>query len=69
MSLTLGHRAAGNMTGDGLYSYTYNAENEQTSAAGVTYTCDGNGKRVKRFPEHSIGKAHGTMSVGFRPGL
>jgi hypothetical protein len=43
-----GYDAAGNMTSDGLYSYAYNAENEQTSAAGVTYTYDGDGKRVEK---------------------
>ncbi len=39
---------AGNMTGDGLYGYTYNAENQQTLAAGVTYKYDGDGKRVQK---------------------
>ena len=29
-------------------SYTYNAENQLTSTAGVTYTYDGNGKRVQK---------------------
>ncbi|MHB8652645.1 MAG: RHS repeat domain-containing protein [Terriglobia bacterium] len=44
----LGYDAAGNMTWDGLYSYAYNAENQQTSAAGVSYTYDGDGKRVEK---------------------
>ena len=39
---------AGNMTNDGLYNYAYDAENHQTSAAGVSYTFDGDGKRVKK---------------------
>src|SRR5713101_8539689 len=29
-------------------AYTYNAENQLTSTAGVTYTYDGDGKRVKK---------------------
>jgi len=43
-----GYDAAGNMTNDGLYTYTYNAEGQQasTSAASQTYTYDGDGKRV-----------------------
>jgi RHS repeat-associated protein len=39
---------AGNLTNDGLYSYTYNAENQTTTAAGVTYTYDGDNRRVKK---------------------
>ncbi|MHB8652646.1 MAG: hypothetical protein ACYDA9_02075 [Terriglobia bacterium] len=31
-----------------MYSYTYDAENHQTSAAGVSYTYDGDGKRVEK---------------------
>jgi RHS repeat-associated protein len=37
---------AGNLTNDGLYSYVYNAENQTTSAAGVTFKYDGDNKRV-----------------------
>lgn len=44
----LGYDVAGNTTSDGVYSYAYNAENQQTPAAGVTYTYDGDGKRVKK---------------------
>ena len=40
--------AAGNMTNDGSYAYAYDAEERVNSAAGVTYTFDGNGKRVKK---------------------
>jgi RHS repeat-associated protein len=42
--------AAGNMLGDGLYTYTYNAEGLQvsTSASSQTYTYDGDGRRVKK---------------------
>jgi RHS repeat-associated protein len=47
-----GYDSAGNMTSDGLYSYTYNAENQQTSTtAGGTYTYDGDGKRVMKTSE------------------
>jgi len=35
-------------TGDGAYTYTFDAEKRITSAAGVTYTYDGNGMRVKK---------------------
>lgn len=40
--------SAGNMTGDGTNSYTFNAEGELVTAAGVTYTYDGGGNRVKK---------------------
>jgi RHS repeat-associated protein len=40
--------AAGNMTADGTYSYTWNGENRLSTAAGVTYTYDGDGRRVKK---------------------
>ncbi len=40
--------SAGNLTGDGLLSYTWDAENHLKSAAGVTYTYDGDGRRVKK---------------------
>jgi RHS repeat-associated protein len=39
---------AGNMTSDGLCSCTYSAENQQTTAGSVTYTYDGDGRRVKK---------------------
>jgi len=40
---------AGNLlTGLGLGSYTYNAENQMTSTAGTNYTYDGDGKRVQK---------------------
>jgi RHS repeat-associated protein len=45
--------AAGNLTGDGLYTYTYNAENEITSANSVSYEYDG--KRMR------VAKSGGTM--------
>jgi len=38
----------GNMTNDGSYAYTYDAENHITSANGVNYTYDGNGVRVEK---------------------
>ncbi len=40
--------ANGNMTNDGLNSLTYDAENRAVSAAGATYSYDGNGLRVKK---------------------
>jgi len=40
--------AAGNLTGDGTNSYTFNAENQVVTVAGVTYTYDGAGNRVKK---------------------
>jgi RHS repeat-associated protein len=38
----------GNLLNDGLSSYVYNAENQITTGAAVTYTYDGDGKRVKK---------------------
>src|SRR5439155_3294320 len=44
-----GYDGAGNMTQDGSgFSYGYDAENRITSAAGVNYTYDGSGLRVKK---------------------
>lgn len=45
---------SGNMLNDGAHAYAYNAESEIKSAAGVTYTYDGDGNRV----EKSSGKAY-----------
>jgi RHS repeat-associated protein len=46
---TFTYDAAGNLTSDPTNSsYTYNAEGELTSAAGVTYTYDGDGDRVQK---------------------
>lgn len=42
------------MTGDGSYTYTYDAEERITSATGVSYTYDGNGLRVKKVQRHTI---------------
>jgi len=39
---------AGNMTGDGSYSYVWNGAGLLKSAGGVTYTYDGNGERVEK---------------------
>ncbi len=36
------------MLGDGTYSYTWDAEGRQTTAAGVTYAYDGDGRRVEK---------------------
>lgn len=43
-----GYDAAGNTTTDGINSYVYNAENQIAIAAGVSYTYDGDGNRVKK---------------------
>jgi RHS repeat-associated protein len=40
--------ADGDLTGDGTYAYSWNAEQHLTSAANVTYTYDGNLNRVKK---------------------
>jgi RHS repeat-associated protein len=41
--------AAGNLTADGSLTMTYDAENRMTSAnAGISYTYDGDGRRVKK---------------------
>jgi RHS repeat-associated protein len=40
--------AAGNMTADGTYTYTWDAESHLKSAASVNYTYDGDGQRVKK---------------------
>jgi len=40
-----------------LYHYSYDAENRQTSAAGVSYTYDGDGRRVKKSSKQ--GSSHG----------
>lgn len=39
---------AGNMTNDGVYVYTFDAENRVASGNGVSYTYDGNGMRVEK---------------------
>jgi len=39
---------AGRMTNDGSYPYGYDAENRINSAAGITYTYDGNGFRSEK---------------------
>ncbi len=43
-----GYDAAGNMTQNGSATYTYNAESQMVTAAGVAYTYDGLGYRVKK---------------------
>jgi RHS repeat-associated protein len=39
---------AGNLTSDGSLTYAWDAENHLKSVAGVSYTYDGDGKRVKK---------------------
>jgi RHS repeat-associated protein len=40
--------AAGNETADAVSTYVWNAEGQLTTGGGVTYTCDGDGKRVEK---------------------
>jgi RHS repeat-associated protein len=40
--------ASGNLMNDGFNSYAYNAESEVKTAAGVTYTYDGDGNRIQK---------------------
>jgi hypothetical protein len=40
--------AAGDVTYDGIYDYSWDAENRLALAAGVTYTYDGDGQRVQK---------------------
>jgi RHS repeat-associated protein len=40
--------AAGDLTGDGVYTYSWNAEQHLNSAANVTYTYDGDLRRVEK---------------------
>jgi RHS repeat-associated protein len=39
---------AGNVLSDGSFSYTWDAESQLKTAAGVTYTYDGDGRRVQK---------------------
>lgn len=40
--------AAGNVLSDGSFNYTWDAESELKTAAGVTYTYDGDGRRAQK---------------------
>jgi len=42
------HDAAGNLTNDGSHPFTYDSGNRLLTAGGVTYTYDGDGKRVMK---------------------
>ena len=44
----MSYDAAGNLLSDGLHSFVYDAENHIVTGAGVTYTYDGDGRRVKK---------------------
>jgi len=44
----LSYDAAGNVLSDGSFSYTWDAESELKTAAGITYTYDGDGRRVQK---------------------
>jgi len=39
---------AGNLTADGVYTYSWDGESREKTANGVTYTYDGDGKRMKK---------------------
>jgi RHS repeat-associated protein len=39
---------SGNATNDGAFAYTWDAESQMKTAAGVTYTYDGDGRRVSK---------------------
>jgi RHS repeat-associated protein len=44
----LSYDASGNTLSDGSYSYTWNAESQMKTAAGVTYAYDGDGRRAAK---------------------
>jgi RHS repeat-associated protein len=44
----LSYDAAGNTLSDGNYGYTWNAESQMKTAAGVTYSYDGDGRRAAK---------------------
>jgi RHS repeat-associated protein len=44
----MSYDAAGNLLNDGASNYVFDGENRITSGAGVTYTYDGDGRRVKK---------------------
>jgi RHS repeat-associated protein len=44
----MSYDAAGNLLSDGVSNYVFDGENRITTGAGVTYTYDGNGRRVKK---------------------
>jgi RHS repeat-associated protein len=43
-----GYDFSGNTTGDGYYTYAWNAESQVKTAGGVTYTYDGDGRRASK---------------------
>ena len=46
---TFGYDAAGNTTSDTYYAYTWDGESQLKTAGGVTYTYDGDGRRVSKI--------------------
>jgi RHS repeat-associated protein len=44
----LAYDASGNATSDGAFAHTWDAESQMKTAAGVTYTYDGDGRRVMK---------------------
>ena len=55
--------SSGNMTGDGVYTYAWNAESLLKNAHSVNYTYDGDGKRVEKSSGTGE-KVPGTFSPG-----
>lgn len=46
-SQTIFYDAAANLAADGLYNYTWDAESRMATGAGVTFYCDGDGRRMR----------------------
>jgi RHS repeat-associated protein len=46
---SLGYDAAGNTLNDGTYAYTWDGESQLTSAGGMTYLYDGDGRRAAKL--------------------
>lgn len=45
---SFGYDASGNASGDGTYTYTWDAESQLKSAAGINYLYDGDGRRAAK---------------------
>lgn len=55
----LSYDASGNTLSDGNYSYTWDGESRMKIASGVTYTYDGDGRRIAKVAVNCIGTARG----------
>ncbi|MCK9383207.1 MAG: hypothetical protein M0Q15_01000 [Nevskia sp.] len=67
---TYSYNSRGAMVSDGIRSFTLNANDQITSAAGATYAYDGNGKRIKTTKadgttEYTLYDASGTLATHF----